>query len=122
MTEEDVKKSRAEWETDPTLMVTISNVNRDGKFKMYFNRDLIVPSIFDEDGYPRKFEEKPKVSAFQKKQKELSAFQKKQKEQGNRRLKSNDTKVEEEQTPKLDITQYVRFWVYPGSSDSSFGK
>jgi len=30
MTEEDVKKSKAEWETDPLLMLTISNVNRDG--------------------------------------------------------------------------------------------
>jgi len=35
---------------------------------MYFNRDLLLPSIFDEDGYPRKLEveEEAQVSEFQK--------------------------------------------------------
>lgn len=52
LTNADLIKMKAE-EVTPFRMVMISNVNSEGKLYMYFNKDLIVPSVFDEDGYPR---------------------------------------------------------------------
>jgi len=135
-------KEREARDISPLKMMAVTEVDYTGIILLYFNKDLIVPSIFDDDGWPKKpsneTEEEliPELdfeaiseTVVEEEVVEKSAYQKAMEGKSRRMLQNataenataENATTENITEPVLDINQYISFKMFPGSFDSASG-